>query len=52
MLIINFAHALPSTQLAEIERLAGQPIERAIDVIAQFNPAQAFALQDKAVNEV
>ena len=39
MVIVNFSHPLVPDQLAEIERIAGQPVARVIEVKAQFDPA-------------
>ncbi len=45
MLLLNFAHPVTPAQRARIEELAGQPVERVIDVPAQFDPARPYAAQ-------
>src|SRR5512143_1852048 len=40
MLLLNFSHPLPPDQLARIESLAGQPVERVIEIKTQVD-AQA-----------
>ncbi len=49
MLILNFTHPLRPEQMTDIEKLAGQPIARVIEVPAQFDPVQAFAPQAAAL---
>jgi hypothetical protein len=49
MLILNFTHPLRPEQVADIEKLAGQPVTRVIEVPAQFDPAQVFAPQVAAL---
>lgn len=49
MLIINFSHPITPAQKAQIEELTGQPVERVIDVPAQFDPALPFANQVQAL---
>ena len=45
MLVINFSHPLTPDHLAAIARLAGQPVERTIQVPVQFDTAEAFLPQ-------
>lgn len=49
MLIINFSHPITPAQRTKIEQLSGQPVERVVDVPAQFDPAQPFADQAHAL---
>ena len=49
MLVINFTHPLRPEQVAEIERLSGQPVERVIEAPAQFDQTQAFIPQVEAL---
>lgn len=49
MLIINFSHPITPAQRAKIEQLTGQPVERVVDVPAQFDPAQPFVDQVHAL---
>jgi hypothetical protein len=37
MLILNFTHPLRPEQVADIEKLTGQPVERVIEAPAQFD---------------
>ncbi len=45
MIIVNFSHPLTPEQQERIEELAGQPVERVIDVPAQFDEEVPFAEQ-------
>ncbi len=45
MLLLNFSHALSQEQIAQLEAIAGQPIQRAIDAMPQFNEQQPFEPQ-------
>lgn len=45
MLLLNFSHPLTDLQREQIEALAGQPIEREINVSVQFDHQQPFAPQ-------
>jgi hypothetical protein len=45
MVIINFSHPLTEEQLAQIEALAGQKVERVIEIPTQLDPAAPFAPQ-------
>lgn len=49
MTLLNLAHPLTPTHLAAIEGLAGQGIDRAIEVKAQFDPDRPFAEQARAL---
>lgn len=51
MILLNFAHPLTNEQAAQIEALAGQPLERVIALPAQFDPRQPFAPQLVALVE-
>lgn len=51
MLVINFSHPLTPEQLQQIARLAGQPVERTIDVPVQFDHAAPFVPQVTALVE-
>jgi hypothetical protein len=53
MILLNFAHPLTDDQLAQIEALTGQKVERVIEVHSQIDPQQPLvpqvvALADKA----
>lgn len=37
MILLNFSHPLPPDQLARLETLAGQPIERVIEIPTQVD---------------
>jgi hypothetical protein len=49
MLLLNFTHPLTDAQLATIEALSGQAVERVIDAPAQFDNGQPFAEQAAAL---
>ncbi|RME97322.1 MAG: hypothetical protein D6768_19945 [Chloroflexi bacterium] len=49
MLLINFSHPTTAEQRAQIEALAGQPITRTIERMAQFDTAEPFAPQVTAL---
>lgn len=49
MILINLSHPLTEEQKQQIETLAGQPIERLIEHMAQFDLAQPFAEQAVAL---
>lgn len=51
MLIINFSHPFTSTQLAAVEQLSGGPVERVVEVRAQFCAARSFAEQARELVE-
>ena len=45
MLLLNFSHALSQEQQAQIEAMAGQPIQRTINAMPQFDERQPFEPQ-------
>ncbi|MER3405146.1 MAG: hypothetical protein C4289_08280, partial [Chloroflexota bacterium] len=45
MIIVNFSHPLTAEQRERIEELAGQPVERVIEVPVQFDENIPFAEQ-------
>lgn len=45
MLLLNFSHPLTPDQLAEIEALAGQPIDQVFTLAVQFESDQPFLPQ-------
>lgn len=45
LVVLNFSHPITSVQQAEIERLAGQPVERVIEVPVQLDQRQPFGPQ-------
>jgi len=45
MLLLNFSHPLTPDQLAEVARLAGQPIARVVDIPSQLDLQQPLAPQ-------
>jgi transposase len=45
MILLNFSHPLTTTQRAQIDALAGEPISRILDAPAQFDEQQPFAPQ-------
>ena len=49
MILINLSHPLTAEQRAQIETLAGRPISRVIEKMAQFDTAQPFAPQISAL---
>jgi hypothetical protein len=49
MLILNFTHPLRPEQVAAIEKLTGQAVERVIEVPAQFDQARDFVPQVTAL---
>lgn len=44
-LVINFSHPLTGEQIAQIESLTGQPVERTIPVPVQFDNREPFIPQ-------
>lgn len=42
MILLNFSHPISETQRADIERIAGQPIDRLIDIPVQFDNEASF----------
>lgn len=49
MILLNFTHPLTADHLAQLEALAGQAVERVMDVPAQFDVAASFATQVSAL---
>lgn len=49
MIIVNFSHPLTAEQRERIEELAGQPVERVIDVPVHFDEDTPFADQVPAL---
>jgi len=49
MLILNFSHPLTAAQLAQLEALTNQLVERVLDIPTHFDPAQPFAQQVAAL---
>ena len=45
MILLNFSHPVTDEQAAEVARLAGQAIDRVIDVETHFDHARPFAEQ-------
>ncbi len=45
MLLLNFSHPLSQEQRAQLEAITGQPIQRAIDAMPQFDEQQPFEPQ-------
>jgi len=45
MIVLNFSHPLTEEQLAQIEALAGQKVERVIEVPTQLDPQAPFVPQ-------
>ena len=45
MLLLNFSHPLTPTQQTQIEALAGQQIDRRIEIMPQFDEQQPFGPQ-------
>lgn len=49
MILLNFAHPLTADQVRQIESLAGQAIERVIEITSQIDPQQPLAPQVTAM---
>ncbi|MCL4298488.1 MAG: hypothetical protein KJ077_22315 [Anaerolineae bacterium] len=49
MILLNFSHPLTEVQRQQIEQLAGQPITRLIERMAQFDLERPFAGQATAL---
>jgi hypothetical protein len=49
MIILNFSHPLTPAQLAQLETLTQQRVERVVEKSAQFDHAQPFAEQARAL---
>jgi hypothetical protein len=45
MILLNFSHPLTDEQLARVQALTGQPVERLISLPAQFDHQQPFEPQ-------
>lgn len=45
MILLNFSHPLTSTQRAQIDALAGEPITRVFEAPTQFDEQQPFVPQ-------
>mgnify|MGYP005843362907 CR=1 FL=1 len=45
MILLNFAHPITPDHLQQVEALAGQPVERVIEVHSQIDPQQPLAPQ-------
>jgi len=45
MILLNFSHPLTPAHLAQVEALAGQPVERVAEVHSQIDPQQPLASQ-------
>jgi hypothetical protein len=51
MILLNFSHPLTAAQIAQVEALAGQTLDRVIDAPARFDHGQPFAAQVSALVE-
>jgi hypothetical protein len=51
MVIINYAHPVTPSQQQAMEVLVGQPIERTLEINAQFDPALPFGEQVRKLIE-
>jgi hypothetical protein len=51
LVVLNFSHPITAEQQADIERLAGQPVERVITVPVQLDHQAPFAPQIVALAE-
>ena len=49
MILLNFSHPLTPAHLAQVATLAGQPVERVIDVHSQVDPQQPLVPQVTAL---
>lgn len=45
MILLNFSHPIPSDQIARIEQLTGQTVERVIELPVQFDDQAPFLPQ-------
>lgn len=45
MIVVNFSHPLTDEQLARLESLSGEPVERTLEVSTQFDHAAEFIPQ-------
>ncbi len=51
MILLNFSHPLTAEQLAQVETLAGQSVDRMLGELAQFDHAAGFAEQVRGLVE-
>jgi hypothetical protein len=51
MILLNFSHPLTPDHMAQVEALAGRPVERVIHAPAQFDHARPFDEQVAALVE-
>jgi hypothetical protein len=51
LVVLNFSHPITTEQQAQIERLAGQPVERVIEVPVQIDHEAPLAPQISALAE-
>ncbi len=51
MIVLNFSHILTEKQLAEVERLAEQRVERVLEVNTHFDHSLPFVKQIQALVE-
>lgn len=51
MLLLNFAHPLTPEQLAQVENLSGQVIEKVINLAVQFDSQEPFLSQLRRLME-
>lgn len=51
MLLLNFSHPITPEQMAQIEQLAGQPIQQTVNLAVQFDHQQPFLPQLQALVE-
>lgn len=49
MVLLNFSHPLTPTQIVFSEQIAGQKVERIIEVKTQLDPMQSFSEQAHAL---
>jgi hypothetical protein len=49
MILLNFSHPLTPAHLAQVEALAGQTVERAVEIDSQIDPQQPLAPQAAAM---
>jgi hypothetical protein len=49
VILLNFSHPLTADQSAQVERLAGQALERVVDLAVHFDHAAPFAEQARAL---
>ncbi|MEI7988523.1 MAG: CRISPR-associated protein Csx15 [Chloroflexota bacterium] len=51
MILLNFSHPITAEQTAQIEQLAGQPIQQVVNLAVQFDHQQPFLPQLQALVE-